>query len=290
MTSLPYPAFINEKPVDATRNRAGLCAVGTCRIYPEIASANYRDIVAKNLEQAHVDTSGDNSEEQKKLKKKYMKQGAAMGKKFLMETLQLDVSVIDVQVVVDSQDLISTDGCLAACLLDAGCHAVVTDGMNLEAMDAAKIPRDRLVAHFKYDQMKEAGGEIIVNLVEAFTSAAVLASSVTVEVNDEADVKLDTILAIFKSTSSLEQLECAVQIKATMEDHELEALIRGIHLGAPDGRVSLVDPSPHQLGLSYAACIRTDRDDNLFTTVVCTRNGEALGLVYSSRVCLLTFF
>mmetsp|Transcript_27907 Transcript_27907/g.39416 ORF Transcript_27907/g.39416 Transcript_27907/m.39416 type:complete len:226 (+) Transcript_27907:136-813(+) len=35
--------------------------------------------------------------------------------------------------------------------------------------------------------------------------------------------------------------------------------------------------------MSYAACMRTDRPDGLYTTVVCTRSGEALGLVYSSK-------
>jgi hypothetical protein len=46
----------------------------------------------------------------------------------------------------------------------------------------------------------------------------------------------------------------------------------------------LVDPSASDLGLSFSACMRTDREDGLYTTVVCTRSGEALGLVYSSKV------
>lgn len=292
MTSLPYASFVTEKPVDSTQNRLGLTAAGKCRIDPEaLFSADYREVVAKNCEQALVDTdSGDADEEQKKkLKKKFMKHGVAMGKKFLTETLQIDVSVVDVECVVTPKDLISTDGCLAACLLDAGCHAVVTDGFNLEAMDAAKIPRERLVANFKYSSLK-AGDD-----VEAFTRAAALASCVSVEIDDEADANMATIAAIFKSAERLEDLECSVQIKPTMSDKELEALIKGIHAGTPTGRVMLVDPSPSQLGLAYSACIRTDRPDGLYTTVVCTRNGEALGLVYSSKVsqifsCILDFF
>jgi len=186
-----------------------------------------------------------------------------------------------VECVVTPKDLISTDGCLAACLLDAGCHAVVTDGFNLEAMDAAKIPRERLVANFKYSSLK-AGDD-----VEAFTRAAALASCVSVEIDDEADANMATIAAIFKSAERLEDLECSVQIKPTMSDKELEALIKGIHAGTPTGRVMLVDPSPSQLGLAYSACIRTDRPDGLYTTVVCTRNGEALGLVYSSKESII---
>ena len=282
MTSLPYPAFLTEKPVDVTQNRSGLAAVGRCRVYPhEIAGAGYSAIVAKNAEQAHVDTNVEDDktkkDELKKLKKKYMKEGNAMGKTFLTDTLELDVSVIDVEVVVNPNDLVSTDGCLASCLLDSGCHAVVTDGTDLEAMDAAKIPKERLVAHFKYDKD-------LTTLGEAFTAAGALASSVSVEMND--DVTLDTILAIFKCASS-QKMECVVQFDpAGMEEGALETLMKGIHEGAPEGRIALVDPSPRQLGLCYAACIRTDREDKLYTTVVCTRNGEALGLVYSSKVCL----
>ena len=280
MTSLPYPAFLTEKPVDTTQNRLGLSAVGRCRVYPrEIVGAEYSTIVAKNAEQAHVDTNVEDKEkkdELKKLKKKYMKEGNAMGKTFLTDTLELDVSVIDVEVVVNPNDLISTDGCLAACLLDSGCHAVVTDGTDLEAMDAAKIPKGRLVAHFKYDKD-------LTKLGEAFTAAAALASSVSVEMND--DITLETILDIFKCASS-QKIECVVQVNpSSMEEDALEMLMKGIHEGAPEGRIALVDPSPRQLGLCYAACIRTDREDKLYTTVVCTRNGEALGLVYSSKVC-----
>ena len=51
----------------------------------------------------------------------------------------------------------------------------------------------------------------------------------------------------------------------------------------PCGTVSLIDPTAVELGMSYAACVRTDREDGLYTTVVCTRSNEALGLVYSSK-------
>jgi phosphoribosyl-ATP pyrophosphohydrolase/phosphoribosyl-AMP cyclohydrolase/histidinol dehydrogenase len=38
--------------------------------------------------------------------------------------------------------------------------------------------------------------------------------------------------------------------------------------------------------MALAECIKTDRDDKLFTTVVVNRNNEALGLVYSSKASL----
>jgi hypothetical protein len=55
------------------------------------------------------------------------------------------------------------------------------------------------------------------------------------------------------------------------------------------GSITLVDPTPDQLGLCYASCLKTDRSDGLFTTVVCTRSNEALGLVYSSKVNISLF-
>jgi phosphoribosyl-ATP pyrophosphohydrolase/phosphoribosyl-AMP cyclohydrolase/histidinol dehydrogenase len=51
-------------------------------------------------------------------------------------------------------------------------------------------------------------------------------------------------------------------------------------------RIALVDPSPKEMGMALAECIKTDRDDKLFTTVVVNRNNEALGLVYSSKASL----
>jgi phosphoribosyl-ATP pyrophosphohydrolase / phosphoribosyl-AMP cyclohydrolase / histidinol dehydrogenase len=46
--------------------------------------------------------------------------------------------------------------------------------------------------------------------------------------------------------------------------------------------IALIDPTSQQLGEAYCGCLKTDRDDQLYTTIVCNRNNEALGLVYSS--------
>jgi len=61
-------------------------------------------------------------------------------------------------------------------------------------------------------------------------------------------------------------------------------LIANISTKCKDGKgmILLKDPTSTQLGTAFAACMRTDRPDKLYTTVVCTRSGEALGLVYSS--------
>ena len=122
MASLPFPCFVNQTPVEASQNRAALAAVGRCRIAPAtcFSDEEFKAICAKNKEQALVDTdTPETKDDNKKLKKKYMKQGVAMASKYLQESLQLDVSVVDVEVIVESKDIIETDGCLAACMLVA---------------------------------------------------------------------------------------------------------------------------------------------------------------------------
>lgn len=287
MTSVPYPSFTEAKLVGATNNRGSLSAVGRCRINLDLLAYDaYRTIVAKNVEQAHVVVDGENKDDQKKFKKKLMKEGVAMAKDLIIKELQLDVSIIEVETVVASADLISTDGCLAACLLDAGCQAIVTNGINLEAMNAARIPRERLIAHFEYDTIKGGPGDLASNLTASLTSVALLAYAVSIELTDGGDITVDTIVEIAQKAGTVEGLEVIIQIPTTIDEVALENMMKEISIQAPKIKISLIDPSARQLGLSYAACMKTDRQDNLYTTIVCTRNGEALGLVYSSKVCV----
>lgn len=260
MTSVPYPSFVDQIPINTDK---ALVAVGKCRIYPETCTTDdkeYRAIVSKCVEQTNQD--------EKATLKKYMKQGVAMAKIYLMETLKLDVSIIDVEVVVNADDLTKSDGCLASCLLDAGCHAIVTDGTNLEAMDAAKIPRERLVAHFSSSPT-----------ADDIAAASPLASIVSVQ-GEKASI--EQLIAILK-LGEHKDVEMVVQVRPEdcKESSELETMIGEV---SKHGAIALEDPTASQLGLSYAACMKTDRPDGLFTTVVCTRAGEALGLVYSSKV------
>lgn len=276
MTSLPYPCFIHESPVNATENRAALAAVGRCRFDPATCCdpAEYRAICGKNREQALVDTDApETKDENKKLKKKFMKEGVAMASTFLQDTLQLDVSVVDLQIVVAAEDIIGTDGCLAACLLDAGCAAIVMDATNTEAMNAAKIPRDRLVAHFD-DATRSSS--------EAVSAALSLAGTISIGIADNSLDIVDTILAQVQDKEDKVSFQLATMTKSD----DVPKLVSEISKKCKDGKgsIGLIDPTAMELGLSYAACMKTDREDGLFTTVVCTRTDEALGLVYSSKV------
>ena len=216
-------------------------------------------------------TTEENKDENKKLKKKYMKQGVAMASKYLNKALQLDVSILNVEVVVDAKDIVETDGCLAACLLDAGCSKIVIDGLNVEAMDAAKVPKERIVAHFQNES----------DATEAAIQAALpLATTISVEI-----ASVDSAKDILSYLPESEQ-KAVFQLKSGPEGDALYSMVAELSKLCKDGKgaMGLVDPSATDLGLSFAACMKTDREDGLYTTVVCTRSGEALGLVYSSKV------
>ena len=275
MTSLPFPCFVQQTPVDSNQNRAALAAVGRCRIHPTTCfdEEEFRAICEKNKEQAMVDIDNPETKDvNKKLKKKFMKQGVAIASKYLRETLQLDVSIIDVEIVLQSKDIIETDGCLAACMLDAGCAAIVVSGADLDALDAAKVPRERVIANFAEDLTN----------TETVTAALSFASTVSVELSQNSLETVDRVLALVPDKHD----KVSFQLSPGLEIDELTSLVSQISKKCKDfkGNISLVDPSATDLGLSYAACMKTDRDDGLFTTVVCTRSGEALGLVYSSKV------
>ena len=283
MSCLPFPSFVDQIPVDASNKRAALSAAGSCRIDPSKCAqqfiGDYEDICNKNKEQALVDCLEGNisKDEKKKMKKKYMKQGVAMASTYLTKMLQLDVSVVNVQVVLDPSLIIETDGCISACLLDAGCTAIVIDGKNLEAMDAAKIPRERIVASF------QGGCAASKNEI---TAALALASTISVPISslEEAEIILSYIPE--KTDNVIFELSNADTSSATTE------FVAAIAKKCKDGKgkIALVDPCATTLGTNYAACMRTDRPDGLYTTVVCTRNNEALGLVYSSVSSIIAAF
>lgn len=143
-------------------------------------------------------------------------------------------------------------------------------------MDAAKIPRERVVATFLENTATS----------EAVAAALSFANTVSVELSSK-DNSLETVdrmlsLVPEKKEKLVFQLSSDV-IKAC---DDLPSFVSQISKKCKDakGSILLVDPSATDLGLSYAACMKTDRDDGLYTTVVCTRSGEALGLVYSSKV------
>jgi phosphoribosyl-ATP pyrophosphohydrolase / phosphoribosyl-AMP cyclohydrolase / histidinol dehydrogenase len=288
MTITPYPT-LNQRRRPVEEHAAALAAVGRCRIDPSNDDP-YRAIVDVNQNQAHAllepseCSSNDNNNEsipsdvdRKQLSKKYMKQGVAIAREYLTQSWRLDVSIIDVEIVLHADDVCSTDGCLASCFLDAGCARIVVDGTRLDALTCMRVPADRVMAHFTTSttpmDMSALG--------EYCTSVSLQVSSVT-------DLQSNDVTEWVQSIP--DNIQVVVQVPLTtcsMSDSDVATAIATLHRtlnqrkGA--GTVTLVDPTAEQLGMCYVqSCMRTDRPDGLFTTVVCTRAGEALGLVYSS--------
>ena len=128
---------------------------------------------------------------------------------------------------------------------------------------------------------------------DGITLAAELASIVSVELSKSDNPDAESIVEILRFEAQ-KQEELGFQLIVQFNpadcnydsDEDLAAMVAAISKACKDGHgnISIVDPTANQLGLSFAACMKTDRQDGLFTTVVCTRSGEALGLVYSSKV------
>jgi len=207
-----------------------------------------------------------------------------MAEDFLLHELKLDLSVVDVEVQVNALDLIATDGCLAACLLDAGCATVVTDGSNIDALDAAKIPKGRLMAHFTCSN----GDDDDDTLVSKIGKVQELCDQVCLAFTASSTISSERAEALLRKIPKEMHVVFQFPPKLAIGDNEsldnLLATVTSICKLGNEGRatVGLVDPTVQELGRSYAAQIRTDRPDGLFTTVVCGRQNEALGLVYSS--------
>ncbi|KAL7533255.1 hypothetical protein ACHAWF_004432 [Thalassiosira exigua] len=301
MACLPYPTFLRSPT--GTPSATSLAAVGRVRLHPltcpglggdekksTAASEEYRAIVAKCAQQCQVDVGDGSDKEAAKLRKRYMKEGVALASSYLENTCGIDVSIIDVEVVLSAESVLDTDGCLACCFLDAGCSHVVIrvkddekeearKGLDraLEACDAARIPRERLILHWKEGR---------VGISQRMDEITARAGTISVQVAPMTSARTG-----WGDLPTSREWKCVVQLEGVegLTDDDAIATVASLSkaVGENRGRITLVDPTVERLGLSYAACLRTDRPDGLFTTVVCTRSNEALGLVYSSKASIV---
>ena len=298
-TSIPFPTFNLNNPA-ATPH---LASVGRCRINPKSYAESceeYNAIISKNMDQSQVKVDVDDADlksTNKKLKKKYMKQGVGMAQSYLYDNLGLDASSIDIEILVDASDIIQSDGCVAACFLDAGCDKIaITGGESvndiLEAVNIAGVPRDRVVVHLDYfdvlDLMRNSEKNDLFPII--FSMANTISVDMSAKSDNTTELSTAFMIELAKSAAGADNnvtdVNIVLQIPSTVDSCEYFVAVISQFCGdkeTPLGTVSLIDPTPTQMGMCYAACIRTDRDDGLYTTVVCTRSGEALGLVYSSK-------
>jgi len=285
MTSLPYPSFHNHPPV-VEKTAAALSAVGRCCIYPQSCSDGsfrtlFRNIYEKTLEQALVDDTiedGPTREENKKLKKKFMKQSVAMAQDFIHKNLFLDPSIIDIEMVVDAQLIVETDGFVASCLLDAGCDKIVIPiqtEADLQALDKAKVSKDRLAVIFSTMEMCDS----IIDLDTIKNTLTSMCDKLMIRLSYDSITKYKSSLQSFiESLNRTLSIPIHFEITSDIISNQDIMSILTLH----NVTLSIIDPSAVQLGNVMASYLKTDRMDGLYTTVVCTRSGEALGLVYSS--------
>lgn len=286
MTSTPYPSFRNFAPAHESRGLA-LTAVGRCRIHP--SSDQISSVVEACRQQVSVDDDNNNNEtyptedSKKKARKKFMKQAVALAQSYLQRISLTSsvISMVQIEVVLDATIVLETKGCLASCFLDAGCQTIVLDGRNLEALEALHfLPLDRICGNFVYAPT---------GLFEAIDACQAHCSAVSIELTSQDATEstmlslMESILPVTSSSSHTHVLSVAVHVPGDVVSARAVASVCQLGSKRGGGTVALVDPTAKQLGTAYAACLKTDRDDGLYTTVVCTRSGEALGLVYSSK-------
>jgi hypothetical protein len=274
MVCLPYPTFLNSPT--SSPDALSLSAVGRARIHPQ-ADDGYQKIVSKCIQQSQVP---EDTKENKQSRKKFMKQGVQLASDFLSLQL-LDVSIVDVEIVLPATNMVDSDGCLACCFLDAGCQYIVVqvegeEGLKrvLEAIEVSRLPRERIVLDYQLPPNQE--------FVQHVTDVSSQVGTICVKMSE------GSCSDLLKKISTWEQkTKLVVQLpNNTVLSPEVNELVSSISkaMGEDKGSITLVDPTAEQLGLAFAACMKTDREDGLYTTVVCTRSNEAVGLVYSSKV------
>jgi len=144
-----------------------------------------------------------------------------------------------------------------------------------EAIEVSRLPRDRIILDYQLHPNQE--------FVQQVTDVSSQVGTICVKMNEGSCSELLTKISTWEQKTKL-----VVQLfNDDVQSLALNELVSSIskEIGEDKGSISLVDPTAEQLGLAFAACMKTDREDGLFTTVVCTRSNEALGLVYSSKVC-----
>jgi len=178
---------------------------------------------------------------------------------------------------------------------------VLEDSLNLllQALDVSGIPKERISVQLQSEQisaLKEKqndGDNDTASNVMLFTNTISVSYTFKDEMVSSNDVETCTtemgnIAALFASASETSTIPTVV-VEVTPTEN-ISQFVKGVSKYCstslpktiPCGTVTLIDPTAEQLGSSWVSCISTDRSDELYTTVVTTRMGEALGLVYSN--------
>eukprot|EP00518_Triparma_eleuthera_P015646 CAMPEP_0197553374 /NCGR_PEP_ID=MMETSP1320-20131121/8757_1 /TAXON_ID=91990 /ORGANISM="Bolidomonas sp., Strain RCC2347" /LENGTH=399 /DNA_ID=CAMNT_0043114119 /DNA_START=32 /DNA_END=1228 /DNA_ORIENTATION=- len=213
-------------------------------------------------------------EDDKKLKKTKLKEATKLARILLDKTA--DCSICSIEVSLPLPPILSTSGLLASTFLDSGASQVVIPlDKSLSGVSAARLPKERVVGSLTREGL-EKGWEDIEGLREKVAGVCIECGDCNEE---EASAAARSLSATFSSLPPTFTL-VVVCPSSSAPPPTLLSWRSGHALRV---RACLTDATAAALGGGFCDACKTDRSDGLYTTVVCSRSGVALGLVYSSR-------
>ncbi len=171
--------------------------------------------------------------------------------------------------------------------LDAGAHKIIL-GTAARPDILEQLPKERVIA-----ALDARNGEVVVDGWQTATGKRVLeqiaalrayVGGIMVTFVEREGRLQGTDLAFAKEIVEAAGPACAVTIAGGVttaeEIRDLDAIGADAQVGMAlySGRLDLTD--------AFAAPLNSDRPDGLFATIVCDRNGQALGLAWSSQASL----
>jgi phosphoribosyl-ATP pyrophosphohydrolase / phosphoribosyl-AMP cyclohydrolase / histidinol dehydrogenase len=154
------------------------------------------------------------------------------------------------------------------------------------AVDVELLVANPVEIQSKLQRLQETIGGVIVSLRSS--SALDFQDDVTYQTQADAVHQVrsgfdEGFLFAVEWQHALDQLTAAAEVPRLAALHH-----KGIHVVASAlPQASDADSKSIDAGLAFVACLRSDRPDGLFTTVVADEAGVALGLVYSSTESVL---
>jgi phosphoribosyl-ATP pyrophosphohydrolase/phosphoribosyl-AMP cyclohydrolase/histidinol dehydrogenase len=258
---LPYASY-SPSSIPAAPHKPS--AVGSIRL--DLTKAPQHPLLTALITTCISVNSNETGAKDKALKK-------ALGKELSKNAHSLldligDSSVCLIEVALPSECILSTDGLICACFLDAGAQAVVIEaGDNLSALEASRIPADRVTASCAAGALATLDFSAVSQFATTISVTFGTASTTTTPTPTPAELRA-VVPASLNLTVVLPSSYPGLFTLAALRPANVRACIRDVDTGV--------------LGKLFASCATTDRADGLYTTVVTTRSGVALGLVYSS--------
>ncbi|GMI16074.1 hypothetical protein TrVE_jg1108 [Triparma verrucosa] len=182
----------------------------------------------------------------------------------VVDGFQVDCSSCDVEISVSSSHVLSTSGLICSSFLDAGCSKIIVPiDEGYAALEASLLPPNRLIASLKSDTPPPSFGNLY-NLTKTLTI-----------LTDSTPSSIDSALNILSTLGPTSKVDKII----TVSDADAEAVRKWNEVKV---QTCMNEATPKSIVEGYMSMAKTDRDDGLFTTVVTSRSGVALGLVYSS--------